>query len=482
MVQCNLCSCNLSVKKTPESRLARAPHQDRQHKTSQSNLGNQSQLLAFGHNFHGRIDSFSQETPINQKEWSIEATGQPSSVNEDTGGVGIPATRSSLLFSQASLVEDLQVEPPPTLQIPSRLLDIRESNKFGQLNHFEEQRKAIQEQQAPCNGSHTKKKRMVQVKEHRASPHNARAQDNQMCEIIPSHAFPIIDRRKQARSLESNWTPAKDPLKPKCPAVVLDCEMADVIGTEGFWREVTKLSAVDFLSGETLLDTLVEPTAKVKRWKTEITGITDGIMKEAKARGQIARGWAEARSKLWQHIDASTVLIGQSLNHDLEVLGMLHAQIVDSAILAAKAIDLPGAKTVGLKRMCKEMLNMDIQCIDGGIHDCLEDALASRELVLLFLYHPEELQAWALSKREEELTRKARRQIQKENRITAASHQNIWKGKGTVAKVQDDASNNVSKFDHDLEEDDNDEILRWEDIAEDVGWPHPDTGYDPWSD
>ena len=26
------------------------------------------------------------------------------------------------------------------------------------------------------------------------------------------------------------------------------------------------------------------------------------------------------------------------------------------------------------------------------------------------------------------------------------------------------------------------EILRWKDIAEDLGYPHPDAGYDPWSD
>ena len=32
------------------------------------------------------------------------------------------------------------------------------------------------------------------------------------------------------------------------------------------------------------------------------------------------------------------------------------------------------------------------------------------------------------------------------------------------------------------DDDDDREILHWSDIAEDLGWPHPDTGYDPWSD
>jgi len=26
------------------------------------------------------------------------------------------------------------------------------------------------------------------------------------------------------------------------------------------------------------------------------------------------------------------------------------------------------------------------------------------------------------------------------------------------------------------------EVVHWDEIAEDLGWPHPDTGYDPWSD
>ena len=251
--------------------------------------------------------------------------------------------------------------------------------------------------------------------------------------------------------------------------------MVDVIGDDGLWSEVVKVSAVDFLSGETLLNTLVLPTAKVKRWKTKITGITDQMMSEARAQGHTVNGWIEARSELWRHIDAETVLVGQSLRNDLDVLGMLHTRIVDSAILAAKAIDLSGTKTFGLKIMCKEMLEVDIQCLNGEIHDCLEDALATRELVLYFIHSPEALRKWALSKRKEELERKARSQRQRQNRTAMTSRRDTWKGQGIVPDVLGDVSDLI-------DDDEDDEILRWEDIAEDLGWPHPDTGYDPWSD
>ena len=134
---------------------------------------------------------------------------------------------------------------------------------------------------------------------------------------------------------------------------------------------------------------LVLPTARVKRRETEITGIIDYIMEEARARGQAVGGWSQARSELWKHVDASTILVRQSLHHDLEVLGMLHTKLVDPEILAAKAVDLPSLRTFGLKQMRKEILHVDNQCIRNGMHDCLEDTLASRELVLHFTYNPE---------------------------------------------------------------------------------------------
>lgn len=153
-----------------------------------------------------------------------------------------------------------------------------------------------------------------------------------MNDVLLPHTFPEMDERKEKRYLKSTWTPGKDPRRPKCSAVALDCEMVDVVGYDGLWREVAKISAVDFLSGETVLNTLVLPIAKVRRWKTEITGITSQTMSEARAQGHTLEGWTEARSELWRHIDAETVLVGQSLHYDLEVLGILHSRILDSAI------------------------------------------------------------------------------------------------------------------------------------------------------
>lgn len=261
--------------------------------------------------------------------------------------------------------------------------------------------------------------------------------------------------------------------------------MVDVAGNGGtFWREVVRLSAVDFLTGEILLNTLVLPTAKVIRWKSDITGITAETITEAKQRRGhgLLKGWKAARAELWRFINADTVLIGQSLHHDLEVLGMLHRRVVDSAILAAAAASGGGGPTVtgarprtfGLKLMCRELLGVDVQCCgDGQVHDCLEDVLATRELVLWMLCNPRELRMWAVEKNGEGVAPRPGKIKGKRKGKENAVGADIWGYRGGGGRLGGD------NYD---EEEEEEEILQWADIAEDIGWPHPNTGYDPWSD
>ena len=104
------------------------------------------------------------------------------------------------------------------------------------------------------------------------------------------------------RNPKSKWTPRQDPQRPKCAAVALDCEMVDLVGAGRLWGVMVKVFAADFLSGETLLNILALPTAYVKRWKTEITGITAQTLNKAEAQGRTVKGWIEARSELWRYL------------------------------------------------------------------------------------------------------------------------------------------------------------------------------------
>ena len=248
----------------------------------------------------------------------------------------------------------------------------------------------------------------------------------------------------------------------KRSAVALDCEMVG-IGNKNE-SEVARISAIDYLTGEILIDALVQPTKPVTDWRTEYSGITEEVLVSAVAQGKTLMGWPEARASLFKHIDTATVLIGQSLNFDLVALGIQHERIVDSAILASDAVG-PGVKRQwGLKNLCNQLLHIKIQNHGKAGHDSVEDAFAAREVVLWCIDHPDALSRWGVKRR---------------NEYYANQKKPKPKAKAGAASQRQRPSYFGVNFYHDVEDG---EVLTWADIAEDCGWPHPDTGYDPWSD
>ncbi|KAB8256461.1 ribonuclease H-like domain-containing protein [Aspergillus pseudonomiae] len=271
-------------------------------------------------------------------------------------------------------------------------------------------------------------------------------------------------------------------------AIVIDCEMVQV---RRWQREVAFLSAVDFLTGEVLINNYVRPTGKVTDWTTRISGITPAAMAEAVARGQALNGWQSARQELYKYIDAQTILIGHSLNSDLDVLGIYHSRVVDSVILASEAVFGYSAafkRLYSLKTLSEAFLKLHIQS-DHHPHVCLEDTLATRDVVLSCLRNPEGLTVWAgnaKAKYDAEVKeREARKRQKKEQKAKMAAKQQ--QATATQPSTSRGPLGNASQLlvfeeSSGIEASDDPETLRWSDIAEDCGWPHPDTGYDPWSD
>jgi DNA polymerase III epsilon subunit-like protein len=167
-------------------------------------------------------------------------------------------------------------------------------------------------------------------------------------------------------------------------AVVLDCEMVQVANGR---RELAYVTAVDFLSGEVLLDHYVQPTTKVVNWESRYSGVTCNAMNKAVRNGHALHGWPSAREMLWRFVDTETVLIGHSLNNDLDVLGIIHPKIVDTSILTSEAVFndlLPGqalSRTWSLKTLTKELAGYDIQAGKQG-HSAFEDAIATRDILI----------------------------------------------------------------------------------------------------
>lgn len=246
-------------------------------------------------------------------------------------------------------------------------------------------------------------------------------------------------------------------------AIVVDCEMVEVDSTVPVFgnQELVFLSAIDFFTGEVLINNLVKPTQQVKDWRTKVSGVSPALMKSACAAGEVIRGWEAARQQLWEFMDVHTVLIGHSLQHDLKALGMLHYNIVDSSILISEAVFTPSAPTQrlkrkwGLKNLAKEILNREIQVGKSG-HSALEDAFATRDVVFWCMCNPSLLSYWAKQQRVQE---QARIQTLKDKKFLKKGTGKGYSGKSSQSKDLDEGQDHQSS-----------ETEHWSDIAEECGY------------
>lgn len=237
------------------------------------------------------------------------------------------------------------------------------------------------------------------------------------CMIDTRHEYGPLDPFTKSRLASYAHAPTHEQVTTgKRPAIALDCEMAGVLkGSGELIGEVVRLCAVDYITGETLIDTLVVPVERIIQWRTKYSGVTSAMLADARARGRTLSGWNGARGELWKYMDANTILIGQSLNNDLDALRMVHTRVVDSAIMTKLAVDPNCHRSWGLKTLSSDLLDMKIQNKKGG-HDCMEDTLATREVVLECTRNPQKLKAWADNERMLIIEEKEKREQEKRER------------------------------------------------------------------
>lgn len=178
--------------------------------------------------------------------------------------------------------------------------------------------------------------------------------------------------------------------------------------------ELIQLSAVDYFTGEVLIDSIVRPKVQMSHYNTPYSGITPQMMKRAVTEGEFLESFEGARAELWKWIDSETVLVGHSLNHDLCQLHLVHPLIVDSYICVPKLVSSGN----GLKTLAKQLLGKDVQeGLEGKRgHDCVEDALAARELVIWCSENKEVLEARAVLAEEEAEIRRQETEIRRKEK------------------------------------------------------------------
>ncbi|CAJ0555313.1 Ff.00g053780.m01.CDS01 [Fusarium sp. VM40] len=260
---------------------------------------------------------------------------------------------------------------------------------------------------------------------------------------------------------QSIATPAPNALFPKRKAVALDCEMA---GVRGGASELVSTCIVDFFSGEILLNSLVKPRQQIPDWRTQIHGIGPAKMSIAVARKEALDGWETAREELFNLANADTVIVGQSLHHDLKVLRVVHARVLDTAILTSDAAANPGvhsARTWGLQSLCADLLGLRIRHATMK-HDVVEDTMATREVALWCISYPEKLQAWAERARATAAAQKFKRPNNRRKKTKKTKPLPI---------TRNEDQNGYHFMDPYGYDDDDDEILRWEDVVDWDTWP-----------
>lgn len=150
----------------------------------------------------------------------------------------------------------------------------------------------------------------------------------------------------------------------------MDCEFC--LSNNG--HVLTRISIVDF-SGRTLYDTYVKPSTPIIDYLTKYSGITVEKLEN------VTTTLSEVQQKVIDIIHKQDIIIGHSLESDLNVIKIRHPNIVDTS-LCYHSVRGPPYKP-GLRYLAKLHLGKSIQEgeSNGEGHSSVEDALTCLELV-----------------------------------------------------------------------------------------------------
>ncbi|KAF0772868.1 RNA exonuclease 5 [Aphis craccivora] len=187
------------------------------------------------------------------------------------------------------------------------------------------------------------------------------------------HNYPLPTNKRQFtmdgfRFTKSHYLPVTD----DSPMFAIDCEMCYTsIGR----NELTRVSIVNEQL-DVIYESFVKPSNKITNYLTVYSGITASKLKNVKTT------LADVQEDIIKLLTPDSILIGQSLNCDLDALKLFHPYIIDTSVI----FNLNGNKGCKskLKLLAKYFLDMNIQCGNLG-HDSIEDSRATMLLVQLKL-------------------------------------------------------------------------------------------------
>jgi len=153
--------------------------------------------------------------------------------------------------------------------------------------------------------------------------------------------------------------------RPSARVFALDCEW--VYTTRG--GELARVTLLDH-SGTVKYDSLVKPPVTVYDHKSRFSGIYESDL------AGISKSLKDVQAEISEIISSSDILIGHSLQHDLQVLHLVHRKVVDTSLVFPHKDGLPK------KNKLRFLAGLHLKrLIQQSTHDSKEDALASLDLM-----------------------------------------------------------------------------------------------------
>lgn len=183
-------------------------------------------------------------------------------------------------------------------------------------------------------------------------------------EQLSQNNYPIL--------LEEGWIETKDFEHSGSHTFALDCEFCQ--SANG--KVLTRISIINF-QNEVVLDTLVKPDEEITDYVTKYSGITEDKLKD------VTTTLSDIHNEISKIISAEDVLIGHSLESDLNVMKIKHSRIIDTSLCYEHSRGPPLKPS--LKWLADKYLKRDIQKgeVNGEGHSSIEDARACLDLVKL---------------------------------------------------------------------------------------------------
>ncbi|KAJ4400809.1 hypothetical protein N0V91_008440 [Didymella pomorum] len=150
--------------------------------------------------------------------------------------------------------------------------------------------------------------------------------------------------------------------------ISVDCEMCKA---ENDQLVLTRISLLNW-DGSVAMDKLVKPDVPIKDYLTQWSGITPAMLEN------VTTTLSDIQKELLELITPRTILVGHSLNSDLNAMKLTHPFIIDTGILFPHPRGPPYKQS--LKWLAQKYLHREVQKGSSG-HDSIEDSKTCLDLV-----------------------------------------------------------------------------------------------------